>query len=278
MVVASVMAGPSAAGAEATASTSAAPALAASDWRAPDPANLLHITTTRGDVVVEVYPELAPRHVDRIRELARTGFYDGLAFHRVIDNFMAQGGDPRGDGSGGSDLPDLAAEFTFRRDRTLSFADVGHPGAQRLGFIGAMPVVTQPDTLMDLSADGRVQGHSLHCPGVASMARANEPNSANSQFFLMRGTAATLDGRYTAWGRILRGGDIVRALAVGEPPATPDRVLRMRVVAEMPEADRPRLEVLRTDSASFRSMLDQRRASGQSVHPCAIDIPVRVLD
>jgi peptidylprolyl isomerase len=245
------------------------------NWRTPDPDNLLLMSTTKGDILIELYPELAPLHVDRIKELSRTGFYDGLAFHRVIDDFMAQGGDPKGDGSGGSDKPDVKGEFSFRRDRSMTFVDLGIPGSMRLGFIGAMPVATQPNAMMSLSADGRALGNPLHCPGVASMARANDPDSANSQFFLMRAYRSSLDNKYSAWGRILTGQNVVMSLQVGEPPETPDRITRVRVVGELAQESRPQIEVLRTDGPQFRAMVDARLAAGQSIQPCALEIPTR---
>jgi peptidylprolyl isomerase len=133
-----------------------------------------------GDVVIRLRPDLAPGHVDRIRELAGEGFYDGVPFHRVIDGFMAQGGDPTGTGSGGSPKPDLKAEFS----------------------------------------------RAAHVRGTASMARTNDPNSANSQFFICFGDCGFLDGQYTIWGEVVEGMEHVDALPKGEPPRTPGRIVK----------------------------------------------------
>ena len=133
-----------------------------------------------GDVVIRLRPDLAPLHVERIKELASEGFYDDVVFHRVIDGFMAQGGDPTGSGMGGSDKPDLPAEFS-----------------------------KEP-----------------HVRGTASMARAQNPNSANSQFFLCLDDCGFLDGQYTVWGEVVEGMDYVDALPKGEPPRQPGRIVK----------------------------------------------------
>ena len=133
-----------------------------------------------GDVVIRLRPDLAPGHVERIRELAQEGFYDGVVFHRVIDGFMAQGGDPTGTGMGGSDKPDLKAEFS----------------------------------------------REPHVRGAASMARAQNPNSANSQFFICLNDARFLDGQYTVWGEVVEGMEHVDALPKGEPPRTPGKIVK----------------------------------------------------
>ena len=135
-----------------------------------------------GDVVIRLRPDLAPLHVDRIRELASEGFYDDVVFHRVIDGFMAQGGDPTGSGMGGSDKPDLPAEFS----------------------------------------------REPHVRGTASMARAQNPNSANSQFFLCLDDCGFLDGQYTVWGEVTGGMEHVDNLPKGEPPREPGKIVKMR--------------------------------------------------
>ena len=133
-----------------------------------------------GDVVIKLRPDLAPGHVARIKELASEGFYDGVVFHRVIDGFMAQGGDPTGSGMGGSDKPNLKAEFS-----------------------------AEP-----------------HVRGAASMARSQNPNSANSQFFICLDDARFLDNQYTVWGNVIEGMEHVDALPKGEPPRTPGKIVK----------------------------------------------------
>ena len=139
--------------------------------------------STGGDVVIKLRPDLAPAHVQRVTDLAQSGFYDGVVFHRVIPGFMAQGGDPTGTGYHGSDLPDLKAEFS-----------------------------DEP-----------------HVRGTASMARSNDPDSANSQFFIVFDDAGFLDGQYTVWGEVESGMEHVDALPVGEPPRAPGKIVKATV-------------------------------------------------
>jgi cyclophilin family peptidyl-prolyl cis-trans isomerase len=135
--------------------------------------------STGGTVEIVLRPDIAPRHVQRIQALVRRGFYDGLTFHRVIPGFMAQGGDPKGTGEGGSDLPDLKAEFT------------------------QMPFLR----------------------GTLGAARANSPDSANSQFFIMLAPHPELEHNYTVMGRVVAGMDAVDAITPGEPPTEPAKIV-----------------------------------------------------
>lgn len=150
--------------------------------------NTLYMDIPHGRVVIELRPDLAPKHVARIKELAREGFYDGVAFHRVIDGFMAQGGDPTGTGSGGSGKK-LAQEFS-----------------------------AEP-----------------HVRGICSMARTQDPNSADCQFFIVFDDARFLDKQYTVWGQVASGMEFVDKLKRGEPVREPDRIKSMRVAADVKE-------------------------------------------
>lgn len=152
-----------------------------------DPENTLVMETTKGRVVIECRPDLAPGHVERIKELARAGFYDGIVFHRVIDGFMAQVGCPHGTGTGGSDKPDLKAEFN-----------------------------DEP-----------------HVRGTCSMARAQNPNSANSQFFICFDEAPFLNRQYTVWGKVSEGMEHVDEIKRGEPVRDPDSIVSMKVAADL---------------------------------------------
>jgi peptidylprolyl isomerase len=149
------------------------------------PEDTLLIETSQGPVVVEMRPDLAPNHVARIKELARQGFYDGVVFHRVIDGFMAQTGDPTGTGTSGS-------------------------GKKLRGEFSAEP----------------------HTRGVVSMARAQSPDSADSQFFICFDDAKFLDKQYTVWGRVIEGMENVDKLKRGEPPSAPDKMLTVKVAAD----------------------------------------------
>ena len=145
---------------------------------ADTPQTLTLTLSSGGDVVIRLRPDLAPGHVERITKLAKDGFYDGVVFHRVIPGFMAQGGDPTGTGMGGSQEPDLKAEFN-----------------------------AEP-----------------HVRGTCSMARAQNPNSANSQFFICFDDARFLDRQYTVWGQVESGMEYVDALPTGEPPREPGQI------------------------------------------------------
>lgn len=259
----------------------ATPAAAMSDWRIIAPENLLVIDTSKGRVLVELAPEIAPLHVERIRLLAGLGFYDNLFWHRVIDQFMAQTGDPLGNGEGQSAYPDLKAEFMFRRGPDMAFTPVSAPMGAQTGFIGSLPVQTQPDGFMANTADGKVSGWALYCPGVAGMARDEGNDTANSQMFLMRQAYPSLDKRYTVWGRVVAGLDVVRALKTGTDASgmvtDPDRMLRVRVASTLPEIERPVVQIVDTRSALFRALADSARATrGADFSPCDIELPVQV--
>lgn len=247
------------------------------NWRQLDPENTLYIDTVHGRVVVELYPEIAPNHVERIKALTRAGFYDGLTFHRVIDDFMAQTGDPLGTGEGASSLPDLAPEFMFRRGADMPFVQAAEQSRARLGFYKALPIESQPDAQMQVTADGRVAANALHCQGVVSMARAQADNSANSQFFIMRQPNTALDKRYTIFGRVVWGQDAVMQIAVGNPPPHPDRMLAVRVAADLPDSERAPIFVLRTDGPQFRELIEEtRRRRRADFSVCDVQIPARV--
>lgn len=164
--------------------------LASTAGAANDKENMLYLDLKDGRVVIELLPELAPNHVARIKELARQGFYDGIVFHRVIDGFMAQTGDPTGTGRGGSGQK-LDSEF---------------------------------------SAEG-------HQRGIVSMARSQDPNSADSQFFIVFDDASFLDGQYTVWGRVTEGMEFVDNIKKGDPRSgsvdEPDKIIKLQVAADV---------------------------------------------
>lgn len=149
------------------------------------PENLLYLDLDSGRVTIQLLPEIAPQHVERIKTLASEGFYDGIIFHRVIDGFMAQTGDPTGTGMGGSELPDLPAEFSDYEYRR----------------------------------------------GTIGMARTANPDSANSQWFIcFTDTGCSfLTGQYTVWGQVIDGMDHVDDITRGEPPANPDKIVKIEL-------------------------------------------------
>ncbi len=247
------------------------------NWRGLDPETTLYIDTVHGRIVIELYPEVAPIHVQRIVTLARAGFYDGQSFHRVIPGFMAQTGDPFGTGEGASNLPDLPPEFTFRRGLDMPFIQAAAQSDGPLGFYKALPIQTQPDAQIPFARENRVLSNVMHCPGVVSMARSTAPNSANSQFFIMLGARASLNKTYSAFGRVVWGQESALQVAPGEPPASPDRMLAVRVAVDLPEAERAPIFVLRTDGPRFRDLIDDtRRERRADFSVCDVVIPARV--
>ncbi len=153
---------------------------------AQDKENILYLDLEAGRVVIGMRPDVAPKHVARVKELVREGFYDGLIFHRVIDGFMAQGGDPNGTGLGGSGT-NIDAEFS------------------------RLP----------------------HMRGTVSMARAQDENSADSQFFICLDRSSFLDDKYTIWGRVTAGMEFVDTIAKGEPPRNPTKIVKMSIAADV---------------------------------------------
>ena len=250
----------------------------AGDWRTPNPDDVLVIDTNKGRIIVEMLPEIAPAHVQRLKELTRSGFYDGRAFFRVIDNFMDQTGDPQDDGTGGSDKPDLAQEFLFRLGQDSGFVQAADQNVSQVGFIKSVPVMSQSPMLMAMTADGKISAWPLYCPGVAAMARAQDPDSANSQFFLMRYAYPSLEKRYTGWGRVIAGLDVVRAIKVGEPVAPPqDKMDKVRILADIPAAERPKVRVIDPGSAWFKAEIASVRSRmGADFTACEIRIPSEV--
>lgn len=155
-----------------------------------DPENTIFLDVSYGRVIIELYPEVAPKHVKRIKELVRSGFYDGLKFHRVIPGFMAQTGDPLGDGTGGSG-----------KNLKQEFSDINHDR------------------------------------GIVSMARASDPDSADSQFFIVYNEAYHLDGQYTVWGKVISGMEYIDRLKQGNIAdngvvENPDVIVTMKVAAD----------------------------------------------
>ena len=256
-------------------------------WRTVDPENLIIIDTKYGDIGIELFPEIAPKHVAQVKALARSGFYNNVPFHRVIDGFMNQTGDgANGDGTGDSDLPNLEAEFTFRRGSDLPFTlvtaqQVGQ-GEIGVGFYKSLPIASQPTAQALFTKDNKVEAFGLHCKGVTSMARTSDPNSANSQFFLMRGKADHLDTQYSIWGTTVMGYDLLEKPLVGTigeiPDWMPDRMNEVEVAADMSEDERPTIQVLKTDSPAFNNWLKtQKNEDGSFPDICEISVPTRTL-
>lgn len=272
--------------AAAAAALMAAPAVQAqsvAEWRTVAPENLLVIDTAKGRILVELDPRVAPQSVERIRTLADRGFYDGLKFHRVLTNFMAQTGDPQGTGEGGSDLPDIPGEFSFRRGRADGFMPLIPGTPAQFGLVGSIPVQTQPDAQMMVTADFKTGATPQFCPGVVGMARNQNPNSANSQFFLMTGPRDQLNGAYAAFGRVLSGLEVVKALKPGSEARNgtvddPDVMTRVRTASAMPEGQRPGARVATPANAAFVQQVERIRAEqGAGFDICDVEPTVELV-
>jgi peptidylprolyl isomerase len=257
----------------------AAPAApGANDWRTPNPDDVLVIDTNKGRIIVEMVPEAAPLFTQRMRELAQAHFFDGQTFFRVIENFMDQTGDPQNRGTGGSDKPDLKAEFTFRRGPQTPFVLAADQSVAEVGFIKSLPVMSQSMMLAPLTKDGKISAWALYCPGVAGAARGELEDSANSQFFLMRDGYPSLEKRYSAWGRVIAGQDVVKQIKVGEPVADPqDRMERLRLLSDIPEKERPKVRVIDPAGPWFKAEIARARAAkGADFSACDVNLPVEV--
>jgi len=279
-----------AAGAAAEAKAPAASPAAddAKDWRDVDPANLVLIDTRYGRIAVELEPDFAPIHVARVRALARAHFYDGLAFYRVIDGFVAQGG--IGEGTAATkdhprraeDLkkwPPLKAEF----DRPVaaihdSFTPSGSPDlfAPEVGHVKGFPA----------GRDAKAGREWLiHCPGTFAFARDNGADTATTEFYIVIGEAPRrLDRNLSAFGRVIDGMQVVQKLERGDPAVDAgviqdvtkrDKILKVRIAADLPKSEQPHYRVMRTTSGAFA------RWKAERINPAPgfyVRTPPKVLD
>jgi peptidylprolyl isomerase len=248
------------------------------DWRTPDPNDVLVIDTNKGRIFLELVPEVAPQFAARVRELAHERFYDGQTFFRVIDGFMDQTGDPQNNGTGGSKQPDVPAEFIFRRGTETPLILAADQTVNEVGFVKSLPIMSQSMMLAPMTRDGRVQAWGLYCPGVAGAARSDNPDSANSQFFLMRSAYPKLEKRYTAFGRVIAGQDVVLAIKTGEPVDDPqDRMDRVRLLADLPPAERPKIRVVDPAGPWFQAEIARvRTQEGAGFSACDVNLPSEV--
>jgi peptidylprolyl isomerase len=257
----------------------------AQDWRAPDAENTLYMQLPRGRVVIELAPQVAPQHVANIKALARAHYFDGLAIVRVQDNYVVQWNDPahqrpvppavRGA------VEFVAAPGAGRRFEPLPDADLYAP---EVGFLDGFPAARDP------------QSHAVwlaHCYGMVGVGRDDPPESDGTEMYAVIGNAPRqLDRNVSLVGRVLAGMELLSSLARGsgemgfyvrgEPPVP---IVSMRIAADLPQAERTALEVLRTDSATFRTVLEQRRNRREAwfkfnpahIDLCNVPLPVRTI-
>ncbi len=254
-----------------------APPAAALEWRPADPDNTLILETSKGTVIIALAPVMAPQSVARVKQLARRGLYDGLLFHRVIDGFVAQTGNPNNHDGGKSSEPNLPPEFTFRLGADMPHVVAQRPTGGAAGLLQGQPYESASEDLMARSPDHRITAWGAYCAGVMGMGHDAAPDTGNSEIFFMRDPARRLDRGYSVVGRVLSGLDILRSLAVGEPPATPDRMVRVRVLADMPAAERPTVEIADTTGPAFQAVIDRVRTQrGADFSVCDLEVPVRI--
>lgn len=269
-------------------------AAAAADWRDVDPQDLLLIDTRYGRVAVELAPQFAPHHVERLRALVRARFYDGKSFYRVVDGFVAQGGAGEGTASTKAQSkaiatawPPLKAEFDAPVAKTIVFTPSRSPDlfAPQTGYVDGFPVGRDRDRMW-----------ILHCPGTFAFARDNGNDTATTEFYIVIGEAPRrLDRNLTAFGRVIDGLQYVQKLQRGDPDVdngviadvkARDPILRMRLASDIPAAARPRYQVMQSDSPAFAAKMAAKldpapeffhRKPPPVLDVCVLPVPARRL-
>lgn len=240
-------------------------------WRVLDPENTLVIDSTKGRLIIEMRPEMAPKSVERVKMLAREKIYDGLQFHRVIGNFVAQTGNPNNKDNGKSAYPNLAPEMTFKHQRNSTEVWASNASDAASGFFGSVPFQS-----ISISANQQsLLAWGAHCAGVMGMGRDKPLDSANSEFYFMLGASRDMDHDYTVVGRVVVGMDVLLALKQGVPPANPDIMQSVRLLADLPRAERPKVSIMTgTALSAFIDQVRHEKAADFSV--CDVTVPVKI--
>ena len=254
----------------------------ADDWRTLDPENLLYIELERGDVIVALSPELAQHHTAQLKALAREGFYDGLSFYRVIDGFVAQGGDLFEKREVTTTDKTVAAEFDEPLTDAITFNPIKDQDgyAANVGYVASLPAGVEGETIWH-----------LHCTGAMAMARGNEKDTGGTEFYITLQPQRYLDRNLTVFGRVVQGMEHLQALRRVAPAESEDgdlgeTILSMKVGADIPADDRETLEILRSDTETFQAYAESRRNRPEEffyyrpnyLDVCALNVPVRVKD
>ncbi len=240
-------------------------------WRALDPENTLVIDTSKGRLIIEMRPDMAPKSVERVKMLAREKIYNGLQFHRVIGDFVAQTGNPDNKDNGKSAYPNLAPEMKFKHQRKAVEVWASNANDAASGFLGSVPIQSFP-----ISADRQEWlGWGAQCAGVMGMGRDKPLDSANSEFYFLLGASRDMDHDYTVVGRVVVGMDVLRSLKQGEPHPSPDIMQSARLLADLPAAERPTVRIM--TGAALRAVIDKvRRKTGADFSVCDVVVPVKV--
>ncbi len=251
-------------------------------WRTADPENLVIFDTSKGQILLELLPAVAPAHVDQFKAYVRSGLYDGTPFHRVIKGFMAQGGDVEATHGADKMMATMAGQFTFRRSPEVFKIDpIGPADSATGGFHKGFPIETVAQFMSEMSFDGQVETWMPHCEGVLSTARTPDPDSGNAQFFLISDKGRHLDKEYTAKGRVLVGLDIVKSIKLGPSPdgapiSNPDILRSATMVADMPASERPTVHVQRTDTPEWAELLEAADKARQDI--CDLPQAVAIIE
>jgi peptidylprolyl isomerase len=249
----------------------------ASGWRSLDPALTASMQLPGGEVVIELNPEFAPATVSQFKRLVREGFYDGLSFYRVVEGFVAQGGDGSDMGGAPNDVPMLPAEFERAWSDDLSFVSVQKPDmfAPETGFIDGFAAGRDPESRTVWLT---------HCPGIVAMARNDEPDTGNTDFYITIGQAPRyLDRNLTIFGRVVDGMDVVQGIIRGpteangmiEEAAPRTRIEKIVLASDLPAGERKKVRVADTMSDAFAEALRSRKKRGL---PFFHHTPPEVLD
>ncbi|WP_193164153.1 peptidylprolyl isomerase [Microbulbifer hainanensis] len=257
----------------------------ATDWRRADPDNTLYIDTPRGRVIVELAAAFAPKHVANIKALAREHFYDGLSFYRVVDGFVAQGGDESGEKPIEHGARALPAEFTHKQlfDGTFTPLPDRDGYAPQTGFVHGFPAARDPNAGISWLT---------HCPAAFAMARELDVDSGGTEFYIVIGNAQRyLDRNTTVFGRVLDGMAALQKLQRGNEAMgmlkhpEENQITRIQVAGDLPAEERTPLEVLKTDSDSFKELIAARRHRPESwfvarpdyIDVCSVGVPTRQI-
>ncbi len=249
--------------------------IAQETWRVLDPENTLIIDTSKGRLILEMRPDMAPKSVERVKLLTREKVYDGLQFHRVIANFVAQTGNPNNRDGGGTSHPNLAPEMIFEQKLNSGEIVASNSSDSVSGFLGSVPFQATPITELIKNTKESLRAWGAHCAGVAGMGRDEARDSANSELFFMLDSVRRLDRDYTVFGRIVVGMDVLKVINLGEPPAKPDIMKSVRLLADIPAAERPKISVM-TGTSLSAEIEKKRQQKGADFTVCDVVISSKV--
>jgi len=248
---------------------------AADDWRKLDPENTLIIDSSKGRMIIEMRPEMAPKAVERIKLLAREKIYDGLQFHRVIAKFVAQTGNPNNKDGGATAYPNLPPEMMFKVPYQAVDVFASKSSDAATGFLGSVPMQTLPITDAISKSNGMLRSWGAHCAGVAGMGRNEPRDSANSELYFMLDASRRLDRDYTVFGRVVIGMNVLLNITHGEPPANPDIMQTVKIAADLPAHEQPQVKLM-SGKVLEQLIAKKRREKGGDFSICDVVIPAKL--